>query len=82
MLCLRHSQTMKFYLLWIEQDLLGEWSFCKLTGNNMRADRKLSICCASHAEALHLMNDLEYKLRQKGFLYFDSPKELDKYNAV
>ncbi|MDD3266286.1 MAG: hypothetical protein PHC75_03805 [Burkholderiales bacterium] len=71
MICLRHNTNMKFYLLWVEEDLLGEWSFCKLTGSGRKSERKLSICCNNHIEANQMLNDLEYQLRQKGFVYFD-----------
>ncbi len=72
MICLRHNTNMKFYLLWVEEDLLGEWSFCKLVGSGMKSERKLSICCANYIEATNMLDDLEYQLRQKGFVYFDN----------
>lgn len=50
---------------------MGEWSFCRLTGYGLKSERKLSICCSSHIEATKMLDDLEYQLRQKGFVYFD-----------
>lgn len=82
MICLRHSTNMKFYLLWVEEDLLGEWSFCKLTGIDSKSGRKLSMPCDSYDEAIRMLNELEYKLRQKGYIYFDTPDVACDYNIV
>jgi predicted DNA-binding WGR domain protein len=67
-----NPKTNRFYWLMIQQDLFGTWCLCKVYGglnNNHR--RELWIPCNNELQANQLMTELEYRRRQRGYIYAD-----------
>lgn len=77
---MRHPKSNKFYLLWMEEDLFGQWGIYKIIGNDGKQGRKSISYCDSHQEASLMLSDMEYAIRQRGFIYDDLKS--DEYFAL
>lgn len=77
---MRNIKSKQFYLLWMEQDLLEQWGVCKISGHVGGKGRKILQICDSKLAASQLLSDLEYTIRQRGFIYDDL--ESDDYFSL
>ena len=68
---MRHVKSGRFYLLWMEQDLLGQWGIYKISGRDGNHGRRSCVYCDSHQDALLMFSDLERSILQRGFIYDD-----------
>lgn len=81
MIYMRHLQSGKYLILWMEQDIFGVWCVYSISGNEGGAhSRQTFTPCDERIIASQLMGDLEYKARQRGFIYDDV--KMDEYFAL
>jgi|LauGreDrversion4_2_1035121.scaffolds.fasta_scaffold218360_3 hypothetical protein len=69
-----HPQKQRFYWLLLQQDLFSIWCIRKIYGgltNNHCREQWISY--ATQSEAAKALADVEYKRRQRGYIYADVP---------
>ena len=72
MIYMQNPDKQRYYLLLIEQDLFGTWCLKKAFGSLVnRRERVMIQTFASKKEAWQELTEVEYKKRQRGYIYSD-----------
>ena len=73
---MEHPAKNRYYLLFIEQDLFGTWRLIRAFGSliNSRGRRMMQVY-SDEKHAWHEMGEVEYKKRQRGYIYATMPHE-------
>lgn len=76
MIYMQNPIKQRYYLLLIEQDLFGTWYLKRVFGSLVnRRGRILIQAFTSKQAAWHELTEIEYKKRQRGYLYIDTALE-------
>ncbi len=74
MIYMIHPQKQRFYWLLLQQDLFGTWCVRKIYGGlTNNHSRDVWVSYETQAEAAQALADIEYKRRQRGYVYADVP---------
>ena len=69
---MENKQKQRFYLLMVEQDIFSTWCLKRIWGSLLnRRGRTLVQVFESEKEAWLELTEIEYKKRQRGYIYAD-----------
>ena len=76
MIYMEHPVKSRYYLLFIEQDLFGTWRLIRAFGSLVsNRGRRMTQVCDNEKHAWYEMSEVEYKKRQRGYIYAALPYE-------
>lgn len=68
-----HPLKQRSYWLMLKQDLFGTWCVCKIYGGlTNKHCREIWTAFNSQTEASKALTEIEYKRRQRGYIYHDN----------
>lgn len=72
---MRNKNNTQYCILWIEQDILETWGVYKISGKMGTKGKSSCYPCEDRNLAAKLLGEIEYTIRNRGYVYDDLKSE-------